>query len=190
MKNKGREIEVFGGLMDRLIKGNSKIQTHYAYVTEVNWDAKTMTVKGLIDDLEFFDVILGLGSVNIKPVIGSSCLIGVILNNEAQTFLISAEEIETIELQDKTGFKCLLNDGLLTINGENYEGIVKAPELKTQLDKNTKILEKMQDVFSSWVTSPNDGGEALKSQVSQFTGLPRANLNNIKNDTIKHGNGS
>ena len=56
MKQKGREIEAFGGLLNHLIKGNAKVQTHYAYVTEVDWEAKTMTVKDLIADLEFYDV--------------------------------------------------------------------------------------------------------------------------------------
>jgi len=94
MKQKGREIEAFGGLMDTLIKGNAKIQTHYAYVTEVDWEAKTATVKGLLDDLEFYDVRLGLGALYVKPIVGSKCLIGLILNNDAQTFLIDAEELE------------------------------------------------------------------------------------------------
>ncbi|QQV91586.1 hypothetical protein Peternella1_50 [Winogradskyella phage Peternella_1] len=190
MKSKGREIEAFGGLMDSLMKGNAKIQTHYAYVTEVDWEAKTATVKGLLDDLEFYDVLLGLGASFVKPAIDSKCLIGVILNNEAQTFLISATEIEAFEMVDKTGFKCCLNDGKLTLNGEDFEGIVKAPELKTQIDKNTLILQKIQEVFNSWVPSPQDGGTALKTMVAQFISLPRADLSDIKNDKIKHGNGN
>ncbi|MBV7268367.1 hypothetical protein [Winogradskyella luteola] len=190
MKRNGREIEEFGSLLNKAIKGEAKIQTHYAKVESVDWNNRTMVVKDLIDDLEFFDVILGLGSVNIKPVLGTLCLIGVILNNDAQTFLISANEIEGIEIIDKTGFKAYLNNGKLTLNGENYEGIVKAPELKLQIDKNTKILQMIQQVFSSWVTSPNDGGAALKGLSGQFTSLQRADLANIKNETIKHGNGN
>ncbi|MBU2923060.1 hypothetical protein KO504_17050 [Winogradskyella psychrotolerans] len=190
MKSKGREIEAFGGLLENLMKGNAKIQTHYAYVTDVDWEAKTATVKGLLDDLEFYDVLLGLGSSFIKPSIDSKCLIGVILNNDAQTFLISAEEIEAFEMVDKTGFKCHLNNGKLTLNGESFQGLVKAPELKTQLDKNTLILQKIQEIFNSWTPVPNDGGAALKTLVTAFTSLPRADLSNIKNDTIKHGNGN
>lgn len=190
MKRKGREIEEFGSLLNKAIKGEAKIQTHYAKVQSVHWENRTMVVKDLIDDLEFFDVLLGLGSVNINPVKGSLCLIGVILNNDAQTFLISATEIEGIEIIDKTGFKVYLNNGKLTLNGESFEGLVKAPELKLQIDKNTKILKMIQQAFSSWVTSPNDGGAALKALSNQFTGLQRADLSNIKNETIKHGDGN
>lgn len=190
MKNKGREIEVFGEILNTLMKGNAKVSTYPAIVTEVDWDAKTATVKGVIDDLEFYDVLLGTGSSYIKPEIGSLCLIGVILSNDAQTFLINAASIEGFEIIDKTGFKCSLNNGLMTINGESYGGIVKAPELKNQVDKNTLLLKKIQEVFSQWTPSPNDGGAALKGLVSQFTTLQRADLSNIQNEKIKHGNGS
>ncbi len=190
MKNKGREIEVFGEILNTLMKGNAKVSTYPAIVTEVDWEAKTATVKGLLDDLEFYDVLLGLGSTYLKPVRESRCLIGVILGNEAHTFMISVEEIEGFEIVDKTGFKCSLNNGLMTINGESYGGIVKAPELKNQVDKNTLILQKIQQVFSQWTPSPNDGGAALKGLVSQFTTLQRADLSNIKKEKIKHGNGS
>lgn len=190
MKNKGREIEVFGEILNTLMKGNAKVSTYPAIVTEVDWEAKTATVKGVIDDLEFYDVLLGLGSIYVKPEKGSLCLIGVILGNEAQTFLISAASVEGFDLVDKIGFKCSLNNGLMTINGESYGGIVKATELKTQIDKNTAILQAIQTAFQSWAPVPTDGGASLKALSSQFIALQRANLNNIQNTKIKHGNGS
>jgi hypothetical protein len=36
---------------------------------------------------------------------------------------------------------------------------------------------------------PNDGGATLKALVTSFTALQRANLGNIENPKIKHGNG-
>jgi hypothetical protein len=175
-------------LLTHKMKSHVPLQTEWVTVHEVDWDEKTMTGIGLINGLPYHDVLLGLGSVNCKPKIGTSALVGAIHNGEA-CFMISCEELEEIELLDQSGFKLNLNNGLLLINGKNYGGIVNAKELKTQVDKNTLILEKIQTVFSSWVTVPNDGGASLKALVTSFVSLQRSDLSNIENTTIKHGNG-
>ena len=54
------------------------IQTVLVEVKEVDWGERTMTVIGIDDELEYYDVLLGLGSVNVKPKVGSNCLIGFI----------------------------------------------------------------------------------------------------------------
>lgn len=164
------------------------IQTEWVKVTSVDWEDKTMVAIGQDNGLEYFDVLLGLGSLNIRPKVESLALVGSIHNGEA-CFMISCEEIEELELTDKTGFKVSLNNGLLAVNGDEYGGIVNAKELKTQLDKNTLILEKIQTVFNSWVAVPNDGGASLKTLASQFVSLERSDLSGIENATIKHGNG-
>jgi len=87
-------------------------QTVLVEVKEVNWDERTMTVIGVTDELEYYDVLLGLGSVNVKPKIGSSCLIGFINNSETLPFLIMADQVEEIEIKsDQCQFK--VNDGFL-----------------------------------------------------------------------------
>jgi len=187
MKKQGQEIQAFGELLSKKMGKEVKVQTHWTTATEIDWEAKTMTVKGVTDGLEFYDVLLGLGSIYKKPKLGTSCLIGVIQNQAAATFLIDAAEIDELLIEDKTGFKCHLKDGKLTLNGDAFSGIVKAPELKKQIDKNTLILQNIQQVFANWVVSPQDGGAALKASAGAFTGLPRAALNNIENTAIKHG---
>jgi hypothetical protein len=169
------------------MKSHVPMQTEWVTVSKVDWEEKTMTAIGEINNLPYYDVLLGLGSVNVKPKIGSLALVGAIHNGEA-CFMISCEEMEGYEIVDKTGFKLSLIDGLMTINGNNLGGIVDAKELKKQLDKNTLILEKIQTIFSTWVPVPNDGGASLKGLVTAFTSLQRANLNKIENPKIKHGN--
>lgn len=183
----GSNITDFGNLISQKTKNLIDIQTHWCTAKSVDWDKKTMTATGVADDLDFYDVLLGLGSINRKPVIGKKCLIGIVNNNAAASFLIECEEVEEFELTDKTGFKLHLNNGSLTINGDQFGGIVKADEIKEQVDKNTLILEKIQSVFNSWIPVPNDGGASLKVLVAEFISLERANLENIKNDKIKHG---
>lgn len=169
------------------ISPKQKQQTLWVKCKSVDWDNKTMNVEGIEDELEIFDVLLGLEYYFLKPVINTICLIGIIENEETQCFLISANSVELIEISDKTGFKIILNNGNLTINGDSFSGIVKAPELKTQVDKNTALLEKMKTVFSQWTVVPQDGGQALKTLSAQFTSMETADLSNIENKKIKHG---
>jgi hypothetical protein len=183
-----KKLNEFKNLLTDKIKSKIPTQTEWVKVSSVNWEERTMVGIGEQNGLEYHDIVLGLGSVDVKPKIGSSALIGSI-NNSAACYMIAAEEIEAFEVVDQTGFKWSLNDGQMTINGENFGGIVNAVELKTQLDKNTLILEKIQSVFSSWNAVPNDGGAALKALVSQFTTLSRSDLSSIQNTKIKHGNG-
>ena len=186
MKKGGNIIE-FGKILNQKGKDLIDVQTHWVVTKSIDWDAKTMISTGVVDDLDFYDTVLGIGSIYKKPVVGSKCLIGIINNDPAVTFLIECTQIESFELIDKTAFKVSLNNGLMTINGDVLGGIVKAKELKTQVDKNTLILEKIQQVFANWVPVPNDGGASLKALVSSFVSLQRANLQNIENNKIKHG---
>jgi hypothetical protein len=185
--SKGNNVQELGKVFNERTQALINVQTHWAIVKEVDWDKKTMTATGLVDDCDFFDVNLGIGCIHTKPVVGSKCLIGIINNNIADAFMIEAEQIEQIELVDKSGFKVVLNNGKMSFNGESFGGIVNAKELKTQLDKNTKILKAIQNVFTAWVLVPGDGGAALKTASAGFVNLQTANLNNIENDKIKHG---
>ena len=183
-----KKLIEFKKLLSEGMKAKVPIQTEWVQVSSVDWEEKTMIAVGQNNGLEYFDVLLGLGSVNVRPKIESLALVGSIHNGEA-CYMISCEEIEEIEISDKTGFKLSLNNGLLLINGDEFGGIINAVELKKQADKNTLILEKMQHVFSTWTPVPNDGGASLKALVAEFTTLERTNLDNIQNTTIKHGKG-
>lgn len=151
MKNRGREIEVFGEILNTLMKGNTKVSTYPAIVTEVDWEAKTATVKGVIDDLEFYDVLLGLGSFYVKPKKGSKCLIGVILSNEAHTFMISAEDVEQFSL--KTGETNILikEEGLLISRGsENLKKV-----MNDYFTEFGKLCDQLSAVIVAIGVSPN-----------------------------------
>lgn len=178
----------FKNLMTEKMRSKVPIQTEWVKVLSVDWEEKTMIAIGQNNGLEYYDVLLGLGAYNVRPKLETLALVGAIHNGEA-CFMISCEEIEEIELIDQSGFKVSLNDGLLKINGENCGGIVNAKELKTQLDKNTLILQNIQTVFTNWMPVPNDGGASLKALVTAFTTLQRMDLGNIENSKIKHGNG-
>ena len=98
--------------INELIKGNIPIQTVWVTVSEVDWEERTMTAIGIDDELEYYDVLLGLGSIDLKPKVGSSCLIGIIENRDTASFLIMVDEIEEIDINAD---RCQLNinDGFL-----------------------------------------------------------------------------
>jgi hypothetical protein len=175
-------------LLSKKSKQLTPVQTVWAICKSVDWDNKKMVATGQTDSLDYEDVLLGKGFEFKKPKLGTICLLGIIQNSEAMTFLIDAEEIEEYLITDATGFKLHLKDGKISMNGETFGGIVKAAELKTQVDKNTLAIQTLQNILSSWTPVPNDGGASLKSLITAFVSKPLADLNNIENTTINHGN--
>lgn len=76
-------------------KGKSQILPEVIWVTakEINWEEKTMTATSIVDDLDYYDVLLGLGSFFRKPRQGTKCVIAK-LENSNGTILIDAEEFD------------------------------------------------------------------------------------------------
>ena len=95
---RGDNITELGAVLNERTKKLIDVQTHWCNVKSVDWDKKTMVATGLVDDLDFFDVNLGVGSIYKKPKIKTKCLIGIINNNIADAFLIECDEIEEIVL--------------------------------------------------------------------------------------------
>lgn len=184
----GKELSKFKKLLTDRITSKIPIQTEWAKVSSVDLENKTMVAIGELNNLEYHDCLLGLGSIITVPKIDSLVLIGSIHNGEA-CFLISAEEIDTIQLTDSTGFKVSLNAGEMKINGEAFGGIVNAVELKEQLDKVKAIVAGIQNAFSNWAVVGGDGGAGLKALSNSFTNLENGDFSNIENPTIKHGDG-
>lgn len=89
------ELDDFNKLLGQRIRELIPITTSWAIVKSVDWEKKTMTATGLIDDLDNYDVLLGIGSEYKKPKKGTKCLIGFI-GNSPNAFLIAADELEEI----------------------------------------------------------------------------------------------
>jgi hypothetical protein len=181
-------IAEFVELLGKKAKEGIPIQTVWAVCKSVDWNAKKMVATGLVDNLDYQDISLGNGFEFKKPPVGASCLLGIIQNNGAMTYLIDANEIEEYLIVDKTGFKFHLKDGKLSLNGEQFGGLVNAKELKIQIDKNTNAIKSLQQILSAWVPVAMDGGASLKGLITTFTTSQTANLQNIENKAIKHGN--
>ena len=93
------------------IKSFVSVQTIWVEADEIDWEEKTMTAIGVSDDLPYYDILLGLDSILIRPKKGATCLIGLIDNNPTTPFLIWANEteeysikVENTELKMDNGF--------------------------------------------------------------------------------------
>lgn len=93
-------IALIGG---QIAKQPLQAQLRWATCESVNWEARTMTAIGQSDDLEYFDVLLGLQAIAIKPKENALCLLGVLEGQDASTFLITASEIEEVVILSEGG---------------------------------------------------------------------------------------
>lgn len=161
-------------------------QVEWHTCKEVDWDAKTMTTVDVGSETELYDVKLGLGASYVRPKVGALCLIGKIENNDGLGYLIAASESDAVEFT-ADGVSVVIEEGKVKLNGEKHS-IVKAEELKQELDKTKAVLEKVVETLLSWTVAPTDGGAALKAlAITNLSVLKTGDYSNIKNDTIKHG---
>lgn len=113
----GKEIDEYTLLTDRKNKKNQTLVLQWAKVISVDWDERTCDAKGVDDNLEFYNILIGAGCFDMKPKIGSLILIGIINNDETTAVLISSEEIDKVEI--KAGNCELTIDNGFLIKKEN-----------------------------------------------------------------------
>ena len=141
--------------LSELQNKNTPTQTVWVEVKEVDWDEKTMVALGIDDELEYYDVLLGLGSVDVKPKVGSNCLIGFINNSETLPFLIMADEVEEIDVNvDKCQFN--INDGFI---------------LKKQNETLAKLMSDLLKEIQKMKFTTNTGSTILLVNKTQFLSI-------------------
>lgn len=147
----GSNITQLGQTLHEIAKGHVKVQTCWATVKEIDWEAKTMTVIGVLDSLPFYNVLLGIGSFYRRPTIGTDCLIGMIENKDAATFLIDAESIdEAVYLSGESTFT-ILPDGFILKQGEvSFKQVLN--DFQTQVGK---LCDELNKVIVTIGTGPN-----------------------------------
>lgn len=144
-------IDEFYELMHRHIDSKIRHQIVWATVKEVDWDKKTMTATGLLDDLDYQDVLLGLGSYYRYPTVGSKCLIGVIENKPASVFLLDCESFQ----EDQT----ISGDTVMQVKESGFVFKKGDLSLRSQLidliDETNNINKELQKVVVAVGVTPN-----------------------------------
>ena len=148
----------------------------------VNLEKRTCEVEPNNDEANYKDVKLqspesGGTGVLFIPKEESDVIVHFLDEDEA--YVTKTSKVSKVEI--------ITEGGEILLNGEKLGGLIKINELKTQINKNTQILNVIQSVFSAWVVASGDGGAVLKTASSTFINLQRADLSNIENEMVKHG---
>jgi hypothetical protein len=173
-----KELDKFADIFNRRLESVKQAQLRFVTCKSIDWDNKTMTAEGVSDDVNYDSVQLGFGYIDVKPAIGSVCLIGILEGKEALTFLINAEEVEMVEMkvEDK-----------IEINGGKNDGLVKVKELTQKLNSlenqfNT-LLNTLQNVNVALAPS---GTFPFLPIFSAIQPVQITDKSDIENDKIKH----
>lgn len=153
--------EQLRNIFDRKKSVNATL--HWVKVLHVDAPNGTMDVKGISDDLEYYDVSLGCGSVVLIPEKGSLCVIAVLEGVDTECMLISAEKVERIKVKAST--EIVFNDG-------NLGGLVKVQEL-------TNVLNGIINTFNLH-NHPVIGSATLMPSVS----MQQVNRETLENKKI------
>ncbi|CAA0228546.1 conserved hypothetical protein [Tenacibaculum maritimum] len=163
-----KAFDYFKKTLNDISKDNISEGNVWGTVSELDWDEKTMTVISLKDGLEYFDVLLGIGSYYQKPVIGTKCLIGSLENKATSMFLIAAEQVEEILINVKDN-ECIVKENETVLKTGNTEAKIS--------DKGYSFKkggESLKPILNDWID------EVSKIIVVNGTTINVAKMNLIK----------
>jgi hypothetical protein len=167
----GKKLTEFKNLLTDKMKSHVPMQTEWVKVSEVDWEEKTMTAIGENNGLEYFDVLLGLGAINVKPKVGTLALVGAIHNGEA-CFMISCEEIEEIVFTSSESEFTIKENGFIVKQGDE--------SLKTVLNdliiQKNKLNDEVAKIVVSIGITPN---VPVLTEIKEATNQIKDRLNNI-----------
>lgn len=168
----GDNITRLGAVLDERSKKLIDVQTHWCVVKSVDWDKKTMIATGLVDDLEFYDVNLGVGSIYKKPKEKTKCLIGIINNNIADAFLIECDAVEEIIFTSGSSIFRIKENGFIVKQSDE--------SLKKVLNDLVKQINKLNDEVAKIVVSIGVSPNVVAlTQIKQETTAINNRLNNV-----------
>ncbi|MCO5230140.1 MAG: hypothetical protein M9958_03190 [Chitinophagales bacterium] len=162
----GTNIEKLKDLLDGRAKRQIPNQVSWGTVSAIDWDKKQCTVVGLVDELEYYGVSLGVGNRLIKPVIGTRCLIGSILNQEADTYLIDVEEYEEKIYTSGKNELHITKDGFVIKNDK--------------ADIKSILKEAFEQLMVAKILTPSGPGNFSPDDVTKFGELKTDVLNLFK----------
>jgi hypothetical protein len=180
-----KALEEFKELMQKSAKNQVPIQTEWCEVKEVDWNDKTMTATSLLNGLEYFDVLLGLGSIFRKPKVGTKVLVGMIANKEA-CFLIDCEAFEEMTIVSEKSLFTIKEEGFIVKQKDESLRVVLNDLIEKINDQNKemqKLNQELQKVVVSIGVTPNVPALQLivqnLIQIVQENGNIKQRLNSI-----------
>ncbi|MCF0184088.1 MAG: hypothetical protein HUK01_07120 [Bacteroidaceae bacterium] len=160
-------------------------------VTAVDRQARTCDVEPIDEDAPVPAVNLqanqesGLGVV-MTPRVGSYVVVAM-LGGYASGVVVLTEDIERLDVKIGQKTVAVSEDGIV-MNGGDMGGMVKIQELTQKLNNLENDINTLKDAMTGWVPVPQDGGAALKSAVSAWSGgrLTPSQRGDYEDENVKH----
>ncbi|WP_052594170.1 hypothetical protein [Aureispira sp. CCB-QB1] len=162
-------------------------------VIEIDKENKVCDVLPLDSQAPFQDVRLlplsGSGGFGFTLYPKKDTNVTILKKTDTEAFLISCQEIESMELFVGDQFKLeVKNNGDCIFNDGSNGGLIIVDKLQQQVAKNSQLLQKIMTVFSTPVNEAGNGAPSVFQQAlnAATQGSQTADLSNITNDKIKH----
>ena len=173
-----------------MVKGMIPTPFAYGFVDSVDEEKMLAVIKDAVSELEYFDVVLSLGSIIPIPSVGSLALVGLTSKNGEASFMVWAEKIKKYTLVMDNGFKIeLKDDGTMTMNGNNLDGLAVVGKIAEKMNNledavNNHIIEYNLHVHPVTAINTPTGIIASPSTIN----LNKTDKSDLENKKIKHGN--
>jgi hypothetical protein len=194
----------------QLAQGGRQTVSLVCTVDAVDKDARTVDCTPLDEGAPLLGVNLqaNQGSkfgIVAFPRVGSYVVVGFVADGSAGVVLLT-DDVESIEAvisestarikADEEGVHVRMGDDTsaeltdegVILNGGSFGGMVKAEQLTQRINAIEKDINTLKNVFSTWVTAPNDGGAALKLAAASWAGSPLTltQRSDYENGKVKH----
>ena len=104
-------------VLDERMAAKVTPQLRWATVDSVDWTNKTADVTVIADELAIYGVELGLGGVDLRPKVGSKCLVLLIEKSTTKGYMLTAEELDGVRVVSQNeSLKDVLNDFIDEVN--------------------------------------------------------------------------
>ncbi|MBQ9076856.1 MAG: hypothetical protein IJY31_03335 [Muribaculaceae bacterium] len=193
----------------RMAQGGRQTVSMVCMVDAVDKEARTVDCTPIDEGAPLLGVNLQANQdsawgVVIYPRVGSYVVVGFVADGNAGIVLLT-DDIESIEVVvsdttsrvvideervridvgDETSAE-LTKEGVL-LNGGSLGGLIKVKELTSRINNIEEDINLLKDVFSGWVSVPQDGGAALKAASGAWAGnkLTLTTRGDYENEKVK-----
>lgn len=122
------------------------------------------------------------------PQVGSKVVVLVLAGNVNNCAVVSAEDVKEHVVRVNGGAEIRVKpNGTITLNGDQFGGLVKVQELRSELAKVNAFLATLRSAINAAPVVSGDGGAAFKGALSAaIGGLQLPSYNGIENTKVKH----
>lgn len=151
-------------------------------VKSIDWNEKTAVVEGIADSLDYFDVVLGIGDVFLKPKINSKVLIGLI--GKVASYVILCEELDEVHITAK---KIIIDSQDVVIDGGSEGGVPIAGKIAQRLNEIESALHQLKTNFNIHTHGFTAPATVLTPNLGSMTyQVPDSQPSDFENTEFKH----